>query len=117
MDGHEDAETQSNLEQAKEGSSNSISAASLEIQMKSSEVSNDSSSSHSSEFASGIGHFVGCPEIDEITKAKLLEQPWVPPPNYIFPHCVFNKKGKPTKKDAQRSHFDKFHWLVLSHKD
>lgn len=27
------------------------------------------------------------------------------------------KNGKQTKKYAQKSHLDKFHWLVLSHKD
>lgn len=47
----------------------------------------------------------------------LLERHWSPPSNYIFPHCVVNKKGKQTKKYAQRSHLEKFHWLVLSHKD
>jgi len=30
---------------------------------------------------------------------------------------VVTKNGKQTKKYAQKSHLDKFHWLVLSHKD
>lgn len=117
VDNHKDAENESYIEYCKEGSCSSSSAARSEIQLKSSELSKDASGSCSSEFASDVGHFVCCPEIDEFTKAKLLEHHWVPPPNYTFPHCVVNKKGKPTKKYAQRSHLDKFHWLVLSHKD
>ncbi|XP_037876693.2 52 kDa repressor of the inhibitor of the protein kinase [Bombyx mori] len=64
-------------------------------------------------FASDIACY-----IDDSTKAMLLEKHWQPPnSNYTFPHCVVNKKGKQTKKYAQKSHLDKFHWLVLSHKD
>lgn len=67
-------------------------------------------------FSSDIGWHVGN-KIDDSTKAMLLEKHWVPPPNYIFPHCVVKKNNKQTKKYAQRSHLDKFHWLVLSPKD
>lgn len=69
-----------------------------------------------STFSSDIGWYVG-KNIDDCTKAILLEKHWIPPPNYVFPHCVVNKKGKLTKKYAQKSHLDKFHWLVLSHKE
>ncbi|KYN15041.1 52 kDa repressor of the inhibitor of the protein kinase [Trachymyrmex cornetzi] len=41
----------------------------------------------------------------------------MPPSNYVFPHNVVIKLGKPSKKFAQRSHLEKFHWLVLSHVD
>ncbi|XP_064214539.1 52 kDa repressor of the inhibitor of the protein kinase isoform X1 [Tribolium castaneum] len=68
-----------------------------------------------SEFASDIACYIGN-NIDDSSKAMLLEKHWQPPPNYTFPHCVVNKKGKQTKKYAQKSHLDKFHWLVLSHK-
>ncbi|XP_076658585.1 52 kDa repressor of the inhibitor of the protein kinase-like [Halictus rubicundus] len=67
-------------------------------------------------FASDIACYIG-ENINDSTKAMLLEKHWQPPPNYTFPHCVVNKKGKQTKKYAQKSHLDKFHWLVLSHKD
>ncbi|XP_076284969.1 LOW QUALITY PROTEIN: 52 kDa repressor of the inhibitor of the protein kinase-like, partial [Lasioglossum baleicum] len=67
-------------------------------------------------FASDIACYIG-ENIDDSTKAMLLEKHWQPAPNYTFPHCVVNKKGKQTKKYAQKSHLDKFHWLVLSHKD
>jgi len=67
--------------------------------------------------SSDIGHYVGQTNLDDQTKAALLQTPWLPPAHYVFPHCIVNKKGKPMKKYAQRSHLDKFHWLVLSHKD
>ncbi|KAL4153097.1 hypothetical protein QTP88_000930 [Uroleucon formosanum] len=41
----------------------------------------------------------------------------MPPINYEFLFCVVTKNGKQTKKYAQRSYLNKFHWLVLSHKD
>lgn len=68
-------------------------------------------------FASDIGSYVGQNNIDDFTKAKLLEHHWKPPPDYTFPHNVVMKKGTETKKYARRSHLDKFPWLVLSHKD
>lgn len=68
-------------------------------------------------FASDIGSYVGQNNIDDFTKAELLEHHWKPPPDYTFPHNVVMKKGKETKKYAQRSHLEKFPWLVLSHKD
>lgn len=68
-------------------------------------------------FASDIGSHVGQKNVDDFTKAKLLEHHWKPPPNYVFPHNVVIKNGKERKKFAQRSHLEKFHWLVLSHKD
>jgi hypothetical protein len=64
-----------------------------------------------------IGCFIGKKNIDNFTKANLLEKHWIPPINYEFPFCVVTKNGKQTKKYAQKSHLDKFHWLVLSHKD
>lgn len=70
-----------------------------------------------SEYSSDIGFYVGVNGLDDHSKAELLEKPWTPPPNYQFPYNELTKKGKPTKKYAQRSHLDKFHWLVLSHKD
>lgn len=47
-------------------------------------------------FASDIACYIG-ENIDDSTKAMLLEKHWQPPPNYTFPHCVVNKKGKQTK--------------------
>lgn len=68
------------------------------------------------DFSSDIGCHIG-KKISDSVKVVLLEKHWSPPSNYTFPHNVVNKKGKPTKKFAQKSHLDKFHWLVLSHKD
>jgi hypothetical protein len=56
-------------------------------------------------------------ELSDAIKIVLLEKHWMPPPNYVFPHNVVVKQGKPTKKFAQRSHLEKYYWLVLSHKD
>lgn len=65
-----------------------------------------------------IGYHLNCKEIlDDFTRAALLERHWIPPVNYDFPYSIVRKKGKDLKKYAQRSHFDKYHWLVLSHKD
>lgn len=72
---------------------------------------------HEPHFASDIGSYVGQINIDDFTKARLLENHWAPPSNYVFPYNVVMKKGKAKKKYAQRSHLDKFYWLVLSHKD
>ncbi|KAJ8969757.1 hypothetical protein NQ314_001594 [Rhamnusium bicolor] len=69
------------------------------------------------DFSSDIECYIGRHEIDDSTKAMLFEKHWIPPSNYNFPFCVVTKKGKQTKKYAQRSHLDKFYWLVLSHKD
>jgi hypothetical protein len=69
------------------------------------------------DYSSDIGCFVGNKSIENSTKANLLEKHWMPPINYEFPFCVVTKNSKQTKKYAQRSHLDKFHWLVLSHKD
>lgn len=85
--------------------------------MTSVEPFSEEASIQKSEFVSDVGHYVNLPDVDDFTKAKLLENHWIPPSNYVFPHCVVNKKGKPTRKFAQRSHLDKFHWLVLSDKD
>jgi hypothetical protein len=67
--------------------------------------------------SSDIGCYLNQNNIDDFSKRMLLEQHWSPPSNYVFPHCVVKKKGKETKKYAQRSHLEKFHWLVLSQKD
>uniref|UniRef100_A0A2S2Q030 Uncharacterized protein n=1 Tax=Sipha flava TaxID=143950 RepID=A0A2S2Q030_9HEMI len=69
------------------------------------------------DYSSDIGCFIGKKNIDNFTKANLLEKHWIPPINYEFPFCVVTKNGKKTKMYAQKSHLDKFHWLVLSHKD
>lgn len=70
-----------------------------------------------SEFSSDIGFYVGVQNLDDETKAKLLQKPWTPPANYQFPHNEVFKSGKLTKKYAQRTHLQKFHWLAFSHKD
>lgn len=69
-------------------------------------------------FDNDIGnHIKNVNQLSDQQKYDLLTKPWMPPQNYVFPHCVVNKKGKPTRKYAQRSHLDRFHWLVLSAKD
>lgn len=70
-----------------------------------------------SDFPSDIGCYIGESSIENSIKANLLEKHWVPPLDYELPFCLVTKRGKQTKKYAQRSHLDKFHWLVLSHKD
>ncbi|XP_018369527.1 PREDICTED: 52 kDa repressor of the inhibitor of the protein kinase-like [Trachymyrmex cornetzi] len=82
----------------------------------SSAISNDSLNS---EFASDIGSYINenMNQLSDSTRALLLEKHWMPPSNYVFPHNVVIKLGKPSKKFAQRSHLEKFHWLVLSHVD
>ncbi|XP_026482791.1 52 kDa repressor of the inhibitor of the protein kinase-like [Ctenocephalides felis] len=67
-------------------------------------------------FAADIGCYIG-KIVSDSMKAVLLEKHWQPPSNYTFPHCIVNKKRKQTKKYAQKSHLEKFQWLVLSHKD
>lgn len=87
----------------------------------SSSSSKPSGSSSNSEFASDIGNYIlakkNLHELPDATKALLLDKHWIPPPNYEFPHQVLQKQGKTYKKHVQRSHLQKFHWLVLSHKD
>ena len=73
-----------------------------------------------SEFASDIGNYISkknMHELPDATKAALLEKHWVPSPNYDFPHQVLQKHGKTYRKYVKKSHLEKFHWLVLSHKD
>ncbi|KAF2903658.1 hypothetical protein ILUMI_02517 [Ignelater luminosus] len=70
-----------------------------------------------SQFASDIRNYVGQVNVDDLAKSMLLERHWTPPLEYNLPHCVVAKKGKETRKCAQKSHFDQYHWLVLSHKD
>ena len=62
-------------------------------------------------------HIKNISQIDDQTKCLLLEKPWVPPHNYKFPHCTVIKSGKSTNKYAQRSHLERFLWLVVSDKD
>lgn len=69
------------------------------------------------DFSSDVGCYIGKSSIENSIKANLLKKHWVPPIGYEFPFCLVTKNGKQTKKYAQRSHLDKFHWLVLSHKD
>lgn len=65
-----------------------------------------------------IGYHINCNEsLDDFTRAALLEKHWTPPVNYNFPYNIVRKNGKDSKKYAQRSHLDKFYWLVLSDKD
>lgn len=66
--------------------------------------------------SSDIGYFVGT-RVSDHSKVMLLEKPWTPSSNYQFPYNEVVKKGKTTKKYAQRSHLERFHWLVLSDKD
>lgn len=82
-------------------------------------VSNDQRNNLSTQthFSSDIGCYLERQIIDDFTKAMLLERHWTPTSNYNFPYSVVTKNGKETKKYAQRSHLEKFHWLVLSHKD
>ncbi|XP_039291055.1 uncharacterized protein LOC111054019 [Nilaparvata lugens] len=61
-----------------------------------------------------IGHYIG-KTIDEHTKMKLLEQPWVPPENYSFPHSKRSVSGKSIKNFLRPSHLQAHKdWLVLS---
>ncbi|XP_043478496.1 52 kDa repressor of the inhibitor of the protein kinase-like [Leptopilina heterotoma] len=87
-----------------------------EVQSTLCELSNDSLHS---DFSSDIGNYIGqnMNELSDYTKHLLLERHWMPSSNYVFPHNIVKKLGKPCKKFAQRSHLEKFHWLVLSHKD
>ena len=64
-----------------------------------------------------IGYYIGVPNLSDYRKKILLVNPWVPPIGYTFPHNVVKKSNKLYKKYAQRSHLEKFYWLVLSNKD
>lgn len=69
-------------------------------------------------FENDIGQFIGkIHELSDLKKHDLLVHPWTPSVDYQFSFCIVNKNGKATRKYAQRSHLDKFHWLVLSAKD
>ena len=83
--------------------------------VSSAEMKNDSQ--QQAEFSSDIGFYINDNNLDDFKKASLLERHWSPPSEYNFPYCTVTKKGKPTRKYAQRSHLEKFHWLVLSPKD
>lgn len=52
--------------------------------------------------------------IDEATKFHLLEKHWTPPSNYRFPFSVHTKQGKEEKRFLNRSHLEKYSWLVFS---
>jgi len=71
-----------------------------------------------SDFSSDIGEYIETiSKIDDATKARLLQNHWKPPADYKFPHSVVKKAGIERKKYAQGTHLEKYHWLVLSHKD
>lgn len=69
------------------------------------------------DYSSDIGCFIEKKTIKNSIKVNLLEKHWMSPVKYEFPFYVVTKYEKQTKKYVRRSHLDKLHWLVLSHKD
>lgn len=69
------------------------------------------------DLSNDIGYYIDNLHLSDYNKYILLENPWTPPENYAFPYNEVIKLGKVTKKYAQRSHLQKFNWLVLSNKD
>jgi len=64
-------------------------------------------------YSTDIGQYIG-KTIDDYTKCQLLENPWVPPKDYLFPYSEHIKGGKPIRRYVGHQHLNTFNWLVFS---
>lgn len=63
-----------------------------------------------------VGVYLGkMTSVDDLTKFKLLTEPWVPEKNYNFPASSHVKGGREEKRRVNLGHLDKYPWLVFSH--
>lgn len=65
-------------------------------------------------FSNDVGLFVN-KHVDDFTKCKLLENPWVPPKSYKLPHSLHTKGGKELKRYLGHHHLEQRSWLAYSH--
>lgn len=73
--------------------------------------------SNLNEFTSDIGYFLKneLSKIPDNIKVKLLELPNIPKDDFIYPFSTHIKKNKEEKRFLNRSHFEKYKWLVYSY--
>lgn len=63
-----------------------------------------------------IGVYLGkMSSVDDLTKFRLLTDPWVPEKDYNFPASRHVKRGREEKRRVNLGHLDKYRWLVFSH--
>lgn len=69
------------------------------------------------EFNNDIGYFVKSSlsnfTIPDRNKVHLLQLSNIPKDNFIYPFSTHSKKNKQEKRFLNRSHFEKYKWLVL----
>lgn len=63
-------------------------------------------------YSTDIGQYIG--NTIDYTKCQLLENPWVPPKDYVFPYSEHIKGGKPIRRYVGHQHLNSFNWLVFS---
>jgi len=66
---------------------------------------------------SDIGYFLKntFSKIPDEIKVKLLELPNVPKDDFVYPFSIHIKKNKEERRFLNRSHFEKYKWLVYSY--
>jgi len=73
----------------------------------------------SSTFDVGFYSKIPLHELDKSSLQRLLENPWVPPPQYKFPYSTHVKQGKEERRFVGHQHLDKtkYEWLTFSDMD
>ncbi|CAI6355649.1 unnamed protein product [Macrosiphum euphorbiae] len=75
-----------------------------------------STSNENMDLSTDFGDYLDGTGLSDYNKVRLLELSNIPGNDFIYPHSVHNKKGKNEKRFLNKTHFEKFNWLVYSKK-